>query len=223
MSRDNSTPTKCGRLPAADVAYDAFVGFAFAHATNSAHVFAPLCGPAASANWNVAPSPIAVKSLTGIVRDRLQRMRDHGHRPDGHHHDHRAVGRGSLDGVSGNPSRGTRAVLDDDRLTDAVLELVGNDAGDEIGGAAGREPDENPHRLVHAILREKGRGECEQQRARARVERQFHRGSNPHSVFLQVGCRLIGALRSIREPWVLVVSLRVPSPAAARGVHLTAL
>jgi hypothetical protein len=65
MSRDNSTPTKCGRLPAADVAYDAFVGFAFAHATNSAHVFAPLPGPAASANWNVAPSPIAVKSLTG--------------------------------------------------------------------------------------------------------------------------------------------------------------
>ena len=36
---------KCGRLPAADVAYDAFVGFAFAQATNSPHVFAPLCGP----------------------------------------------------------------------------------------------------------------------------------------------------------------------------------
>ena len=65
MSRDSSTPTKCGRLPAADVAYDAFAGFALAQTTNSAHVFAPLAGPAASANWNVAPRPIAVKSFTG--------------------------------------------------------------------------------------------------------------------------------------------------------------
>jgi hypothetical protein len=55
MPRPSSTPKKCGRLPAPDVAYAALLGLAFAHATNSGHVFAPLAGPAAMANWNVAP------------------------------------------------------------------------------------------------------------------------------------------------------------------------
>ena len=47
MPRPSSTPKKCGRLPAPEVAYDALPGFAFAHAAKSAQVFAPLAGPAA--------------------------------------------------------------------------------------------------------------------------------------------------------------------------------
>src|SRR5438874_10100941 len=64
-SRPSITPKKCGRLPAPDVAYDDFPGFAFAHTTYSVHVFAPDCGPAATANWNVEPMPIGAKSLSG--------------------------------------------------------------------------------------------------------------------------------------------------------------
>src|SRR5204863_9785621 len=51
--RLSSTPKKWGRLPAPDVAYDDRPGLALAHATYSGHVFAPDCGPAAIANWNV--------------------------------------------------------------------------------------------------------------------------------------------------------------------------
>ena len=65
MPLPSSTPKKCGRLPAPDVAYEALPGFAFAQATNSLQFFAPDCGPAAIANWNVAPMAIGVKSLIG--------------------------------------------------------------------------------------------------------------------------------------------------------------
>src|SRR5438067_1160583 len=64
-SRPSITPKKCGRLPAPEVAYDDLPGFAFAHTTDSVHVFAPDCGPAATANWNVEPMPIGAKSLSG--------------------------------------------------------------------------------------------------------------------------------------------------------------
>src|SRR5438128_8760771 len=63
--RLSSTPKKWGRLPAPDVAYDDRPGLALAHATYSDQVFAPDCGPAAIANWNVDPMPIGAKSLIG--------------------------------------------------------------------------------------------------------------------------------------------------------------
>ena len=53
------------------------------------------------------------------------------------------------------------------RLADRVLELVGDDARDEIGGAARREPDDDPHGLVHPVLRRYGRGDRKEQRAGA--------------------------------------------------------
>ena len=45
--------------------------------------------------------------------------------------------------VGSDPPDRAGPVLDDHRLADRVLQLVGDDARDEIRGAAGREPDEN--------------------------------------------------------------------------------
>ena len=78
-------------------------------------------------------------------------------------HDRRAIGRRRLDHIRSDPSRRTGPVFDDHRLSDRVLELVGDDARDEIGGAPRREPDDDPHRLVHLVLREYGRGDCQEQ------------------------------------------------------------
>jgi hypothetical protein len=68
-----------------------------------------------------------------------------------------------LDGIRSDPPRCTGPVFDDHRLADRVLELVADDARNEIGGAARREPDDDPHGLVHLVLRERGRGYCQQQ------------------------------------------------------------
>ena len=45
-----------------------------------------------------------------------------------------------------------------DRLAERRAHLVGDDARDDVGGAAGREPDENPDRLVDLVLCDGGNG-----------------------------------------------------------------
>ena len=89
-------------------------------------------GPTANANWNVAPSADRREVLQRVVADRLQRMRHHRHRADRHHHDRRAVGCARLDRIGGDPSGRARPVFDDHRLADRVLELIRDDARDEI-------------------------------------------------------------------------------------------
>ena len=61
-------------------------------------------------------------------------------------------GRRGLDRVRGDAADGARPVLDDHRLAEAVLHLVGDDAGDQVGGAAGGKADEQLHRPVDLVL-----------------------------------------------------------------------
>ena len=69
--------------------------------------------------------------------------------------------------VGADRAVGAGLVLDDDGLAEDVLDLVGDQAADEIGRAAGREGDHDVDRLVGKVLRlHGGRGRGEQQQSR---------------------------------------------------------
>ena len=66
--------------------------------------------------------------------------------------------------VGADRAVGAGLVLDDDGLAEDVLDLVGDQAADEIGRAAGREGDHHADRAVGEVLRlHGGRGRGEQQ------------------------------------------------------------
>ncbi len=68
----------------------------------------------------------------------------------------RTVRRRGLECLRGDLTAGARPVLDNHRCTQFVLESLGQRPRDGVGAAAGREPDQDLHRL--AGLRE-GRAE----------------------------------------------------------------
>ena len=62
-----------------------------------------------------------------------------------------AVGRGFRDGLRREPPGGAGLVLDQDGAADRFLQLLGNDARDRVGAAAGAESDDDPDRAVGVI------------------------------------------------------------------------
>ncbi len=96
--------------------------------------------------------------LDRVVRDVLVHVRHDGHRADRLHHEHRAVRRRGLDRVGRDAADGAGTILDDHRLAERGRHLLGDDARDDVGGAARREADEDLDRLVDLVLRERGRG-----------------------------------------------------------------
>ena len=64
-----------------------------------------------------------------------------------------AVRLGLGDEVGADRAVGAGLVLDQDRLAEDVLELVGDQAADEIGRAAGREGDHHADRAGGEVLR----------------------------------------------------------------------
>ena len=88
-----------------------------------------------------------------VVADALVGVRHHCHGPDRHHHDGGAIGYRILDRVRGDASDGAGPVVDDHRLTQRVLELVGHHAGDDVRRSAGGEADDDANRPVELVLR----------------------------------------------------------------------
>ena len=89
-------------------------------------------GPAASANWNVAPRPIAAKSFTGSNGIAFSVCGTTAIGPIGITMIVEPSGAAHLDDIRSDPPRRAGPVFDDHRLADRVLELVGDDARDEI-------------------------------------------------------------------------------------------
>ena len=74
-------------------------------------------------------------------------------------------GAAALHRVRGDAADRAGPVLDDHRQAETVLHLVGDHARDQVGGAAGREADEDLHRLVELVLRRCRRGDDGKRRA----------------------------------------------------------
>ena len=80
-----------------------------------------------------------------------------------------AVGRALRDRAAADGAAGAAAVVDHDRLAEHLAHLVGDDAPDDGGAAAGRERHDQRDRPVGIVLRAGGRcrqGEPRQQRRR---------------------------------------------------------
>ena len=88
-----------------------------------------------------------VGELDEVRRDRLRGVRGDEQRM--------AIGRRLGGDICGDGVRGAGAVLDDERLLQAVGELVGEHARDDVGAAAGRSADHDAHRLGRVRLRER--------------------------------------------------------------------
>jgi len=79
------------------------------------------------------------KILHGIVSQLLVERLVDGERGRGRHQQRVAVGIGLGHQLRANDRVGARPVIDEDLLAEILAHLVGNDAGEEIGGPAGRE------------------------------------------------------------------------------------
>jgi hypothetical protein len=180
ISRESNTPRKCGRLPAPDVAYDAFAGFARTQATYSFQVFAPLAGAHGQRELKCRAEPDRREIPDRVVADGFQRVRDNRHRADRHHHDCRAVWTCRFDRVRCDPTGGAWPIFDDHRLSERVLQLVRDDTCDEVGRPSRGEADEDVHRLVHPLLRGCGRSH-ENQSRKQRAGRRTQEVSNRHA------------------------------------------
>jgi hypothetical protein len=64
-----------------------------------------------------------------------------------------AVGSGPHRAADANRARGTSDILDDDRLTETAVHLLGEKSRQGIGGAAGGERHDHADRPVRIILR----------------------------------------------------------------------
>src|SRR5438552_2667145 len=74
-----------------------------------------------------------------------------------------AVGRALRHDAGGDGAARTAAVLDHERSSELLAELVGDQAPDDVGGAAGREADHDAHRLRGPGLRKgEKRQRCQQ-------------------------------------------------------------
>ena len=101
------------------------------------------------------------KILDRIVRHLCIQARVHDEaRAD--HHEGVAVGRNAGDLAGGGVAAGAGDILDKELLAEAVGKVLRDDAGDDVGGASGRETDHHAHGPVGIALRE-GRGCADQQ------------------------------------------------------------
>jgi len=107
-------------------------------------------------------------------------------RPDGHHHDRRAVGSCALDRLGGDAPDRARPVLDDHGLPERRAHLLGDDPGDDVGRPAGREADEDPDRLVDLVL-----GKRRHRKRNSRHDRRGDRIAHVHVFLLLVLARRV--------------------------------
>ncbi|MCZ7565784.1 MAG: hypothetical protein M5U08_19985 [Burkholderiales bacterium] len=98
-----------------------------------------------------------------VVRHVLEHARHEDHRRDRGEQEPAAVGCRARQRLAGDPPRGTRPVVDDDRPADGFLQPVGQEARDDVRGAAGRERDEDPDRMSDGVLRRGGQRRRQQQ------------------------------------------------------------
>ena len=90
---------------------------------------------------------IGVKSVIGLYGDlRIDRRVGRGGR-DRRHAERVAVRRRARDLGGADRAAAAGLVVDDQRLAERPVDLLGDDAGDDVGGAAGRERNDQPHRL----------------------------------------------------------------------------
>ncbi len=101
--------------------------------------------------------------LRGDGRDDLAR---------GHDADRVAVGRGARDDIIAEDAAGARLIFDHHRLAELGLHRIRQDAGDDVGAAAGPERDDEMDRSLRKILR--GRGNHGQQQSGEHEPEFFH-------------------------------------------------
>ncbi len=140
-------------------------GFSFAMAANSCAVLAGWSARTTSdggvAHHQRDRREIAQR-VVGQVVAHVRRDRD---RADGGEEDGVAVGLRLGDEVGADRAVGAGLVLDQHRLRQRVLQLVGEQPADEIGRAAGREGDHHADRAGGEVLgwcggRDRGRKKC---------------------------------------------------------------
>jgi hypothetical protein len=84
---------------------------------------------------------------------------------DRHHQQRVAVRRGGCRGLGADHAAGAAAVVDEHLVAELLGELVGDQPPDHVIAAAGRERNDQPHRLV-GIVGGGRRGQRQQQRQR---------------------------------------------------------
>ena len=84
-------------------------------------------------------------------------------RADVAHHQRVAVGLGARGVHGGDRAAAARRVLDEERLAEGALQLVGDGAADQVEAAAGLRGNDDPHRLGGVALRQAAERKRDQQ------------------------------------------------------------
>ena len=98
----------------------------------------------ASALGCVTSCVIGAMSVLRIVGQLGEQQRVDGERPADADADGGAVGRGLGDGVGADVAAGARLVIDDEGLTELLLQMVGDHPGDHVGRRTGAERHDDP-------------------------------------------------------------------------------
>ena len=147
----NSSPARCRKVPTPDEAYCNSPGLRLGERDELLD---------------------AVHRQAGIDRDDVRRGDQHGDRREGfqrvvgqrvepridrarERHDQQrvAVLWRVGDDLAADHAAGAAAIVDDDLLAKPLAEMLGDDAGDDVVDAAGRERHDEPHRLVRVVSR----------------------------------------------------------------------
>ena len=94
----------------------------------------------------------------GVVGQLREQQRVDGERPADADPDGGAVGRGLGHRVGADVAARARLVVDDERLTELFLQMVGDQAGDHVGRRARAERHDDLHGLGRPVLRGRGQG-----------------------------------------------------------------